>query len=337
MRIKTNILFFCFICICNILFAQKKELNTSIYKNSNTDSDLSPNSSVTIEFKNGSSKTGKLIGVDDINQKVQIGNSSDTTLIDFKKVYNIGKEEISFNSGLLNKIDAPERFFYTPMGNTMEKGMFALESYLFLNGQIKAAPIEGLEVGLGITLWPNEQPEDTTVSTYLMGSLKYRVVNRRHLKVAIGAETIQMPPTLLFATGQNPTKAPWFNLAYVAANWEYKYMTFSFSSAQGYLNSLPIRQASSLFNSDRGSNYLVSASASFKIFPFLHAISENLYFAGAWNVLGNQNTIDKVNLFMPLIGGRYYGEYYSFAVGASNVIIPNAIFFFYVGGSYYFK
>ena len=337
MKNKFHILSFVLL-FTNFVFAQKNELNPSIYKYSIKDSNTVIESPlVTIEFKDGTSKTGELVEVDDAEKNVKLGNSSDTTSIDFENVYNVRNPNFNDNTGFLYSIDAPERFFYTPMGNTMQKGMFALENYLFANTQVKASPIEGLEMGIGITVWQRDEQDDTTVATYFMGSLKYRVLNRRHLKIAVGAETIQMPPPLLSATGQNPTRAPWFNIAYISANWEYRYMTFSFSTAQGYLNSQPIRQTTSIFNSDRRASQIISASASFKIFPWIHLISENLYFAGASNVLGNQNTIDKVNLFMPLVGGRYYGEYYSFAAGVSNIVIPNSIFFFYVGGSYYFK
>ena len=319
-----------------VSYSQKHELSTNITKTSVVDSSQNVIPKFSIEFKDGTSKRGRLVKVDDKNQKVIIANSSDTTSIDFKKVYNVRKDGFSGSTGMMYQIDAPERFFYSPMGNTMEEGMLSLESFFFLNGQAKGSPIDGLELGLGITLWPNESLEDTSVSAYVMGSVKYRVVNRRHLKMAIGVEAIQLPPDLILSAGQFQKKAPWFNMMYVAANWEYKYMTFSFSTAQGYLNSVPLRQFPSILNSDRGSSYMVTASASVKITPFIHAISENIYFAGAWNTLGSPNNVGKVNLFMPLVGGRYYGDYYSFALGASNILIPNAVVFFYVGGSYYF-
>lgn len=317
-------------------FSQKQELTTTIDKSTVVDSSRKIKPKFSVEFEDGTSKRGRLVKVDDENQTILLANSSDTTSIDFKKVYNIRKDGFSGSTGMMYQLEAPERFFYSPMGNTMEEGMLSLESFFFLNGQAKGSPIDGLELGIGITLWPNETLEDTSVSAFVMGSIKYRVINRRHLKMAIGVEAIQLPPDLILAAGQFQKNAPWFTMMYTAANWEYRYMTFSFSAAQGYRNGVPLRQFQSLLNSDRGSDYMVTASASVKITPFIHAISENIYFAGAWNTLGSSNSVGKVNLFMPLVGGRYYGDYYSFALGVSNVLIPNAVVFFYVGGSYYF-
>ena len=206
--------------------------------------------------------------------------------------------------------------------------------FLLLN-QIKVGITNRLEVGGGITLWPNND-EDSTVSVFPIADIKFKFADRRHLKASIGAITMQLPPLFAASSGGVFDRKPWFHLLHVSANWEYKYGTFAFAAAQPYLNLFPLKNAQSFGNNDEGLDYLFSASYSIKVFPFAHFVSENIFLSGAWNTLGQTNTIDRETYLIPLIGGRYYGDYYSFAGGFSNVLIPKAVFWFYLGGSYYF-
>ena len=222
------------------------------------------------------------------------------------------------------------------MGNTIDKGGVSLESFFFINNQIKVGISNNLEAGAGFTLWPNED-EDTTISVYPLINVKYKYVDKRHFKATAGITSMQLPP--LFSAPSNGAfnRKPLFHILYTSANWEYKYGTFAFSIAQPYFNLYPLKNAASITTNDKGFDYLFSASYSIKVFPFAHFVSENIFLSGAWNTLGKTNTINRETYLVPLIGGRYYGDYYSFAGGFSNVLIPKAIFWFYLGGSYYFK
>lgn len=316
-------------------FAQKPQLNNH-RMSSNGGSITETNTRIAIETPDATLLRGELKGVDMEEGHVIMGNSSDSTTIRFENVYKVYEGDFNGATGYHYRIDAPQRFFYTPMGNTIPKGMVSLENYFFVNNQIKVGILDNLEAGIGITLYPVENNEDTSVSVLPMGSIKYKFINRRHLKASVGAVSAQLPQVLAIQNVQFGRRA-WFNVVFASADWEYKFGTFSFSVAQPYLNLFPLKNASAITATNEGLDYMFSASYSVKVFPFAHFVSENVFFSGAWNAPGRPNTINRETLLMPLVGGRYYGEYYSFAGGFSNILIPNAVVFFYLGGTYFFE
>ena len=316
----------------NLSFAQKKELQTTLFN------DKSPrlNKNINIELYDGTVVSGELESIDEKDKKVVIRNASDITEIDFKKIYKIHESDRDRTMDYIYRIDVPERFFYTPMGNTMDEGMVSLENYSFLNNSLKVGITKRVEAGIGFTLWPNDD-EDSSVSVLPMINAKYKLLDRRHLKASIGFTSLQLPPIFTAQTGATSNRKPFFNVVYASANWEYKYATVSIAAAQPYLNTFALRKSPGITNNDDGIDYMFSSSFSIKVFPFAHFISENIFMSGAWNTISNPNRINRETYLVPLVGGRYYGDYYSFAGGVSNVLIPNAIFFFYIGGAYYFN
>lgn len=313
-------------------FSQKKELQNRI----TSDQELTINKGVSIELNSGSIIKGELTRVDEINKVIIIQNASDSTEIKFKNIYKVHDGDKSRSLDYMYRIDVPERFFYNPMGNTMPKGMVSLENVFIINNSLKVGVTDRLEAGLGFTMYASED-EDSTVSALPMASIKYKYIDRRHLKASIGATTLQMPPVFSLTTGVLSNRKPWFNIMYASANWEYKYATFSFAAAQPFINTFALRSLPSISFNDNGLDYMFSGSFSIKAFPFAHFVSENIFLSGAWNTLGQPNTIKRETYLIPLVGGRYYGDYYSFAGGFSNILIPNAVVFFYIGGAYYFQ
>lgn len=313
------------------VFAQKQELQNNFIEIKNN----SLNKSISIELTNGNLLRGELLDVDNSKEIVLLQNASDITEVSFKNIYKIHEFDKERGVDYMYRTEVPERFFYTPMGNTIPKGMVSLENFFFINSALKVGVTDRLELGVGFTLW-NDGNEDDEVTVFPMGTIKYKFVDRRHFKASIGATSLQLPPVFIQSGGLSSRK-PWFNVLYASANWEYKYGTFAFAVAQPYINTYALRNNPSVSFNDSGIDYMFSSSFSVKIFPFAHFISENIFLSGAWNTLGQPNRINRNTYLIPLVGGRYYGDYYSFSAGVSNMFIPNAVFWFYLGGSYYFN
>lgn len=314
-------------------FSQKREINSRLISNLENEE---TNKNISIELVNGSILKGELQRIDTENEVVVIKNASDSTVVDFQKIYKIHDGNKSRGNDYLYRIEVPERFFHTPMGNTIPEGMVSLENNFFLNNAIKVGITSRWEGGLGFTMYPNND-EDSSMAILPMATLKYKYINKRHFKATVGVTSLQLPPIFSPQSGGLSDRKPWFHVVYTSANWEYKYGTFTFSAAQPYLNTYPLRYANSITSTDNGIDYMFSGSFSVKVFPFAHFISENIFLSGAWNTLGKPNRISRETYLIPLIGGRYYGDYYSFAGGVTNVLVPNAVFWFYLGGSYYFQ
>jgi len=154
-------------------FGQKQELQNRAIGNRN----LTVNKSVSIELNGGSLIKGELVKVDEINKIVIVKNASDSTEIKFNDIYKVHDSDKNRELDYMYRIDVPERFFYTPMGNTMPEGMVSLENTFIINNTLKAGLTDRIEAGIGFSIYTNDY-EDSYVSGLLMISFKYKYIDR---------------------------------------------------------------------------------------------------------------------------------------------------------------